>query len=95
MELPSGIKNKNPNKDYLLTKNLYGQKQTSQVFYLHLKKGQEKKGFQPSQIDEGLFSRGTTIFVVDVDDGIFFNPSEDKIYQATKDLQYAGYDIEI
>ena len=97
MELPSGIQTKDPDKDYVLqlTKNLYGQKQASRVFYLHLKKGLEKIGFQPSQIDEGLFFRGTTIFVVYVDDGIFFDPSEDKIYQATKDLQNAGYDIEI
>ena len=62
MELPLDIKTK---KDYVLQlpKNLYSQKQASWVFYLHLKKRLEKIGFQPSQIDEGLLFRGTTIFV--------------------------------
>ena len=63
--------------------------------YLHLKKGPEKIGFQPKQIGEGLFFRGTTIFVVYMDDGIFSDPSEDKICQATKDFQNAGFYIEI
>ena len=57
MELPAGIRPRDPNKDYvlLLRKNLYGQKQASQVFYLYLKEGLKKIGFQASKVDECLF----------------------------------------
>ena len=54
MSLPAGIVPTDPSKDYilLLRKNLYGQKQASRVFYLYLKEGLMKIGFQPSKIDE-------------------------------------------
>ena len=96
MELPTGIKSKDPNKDYVLKlkKNLYGQKQAGRIFYLHLKEGLKKIGFEASSIDECLFYCGKTIFVVYVDDGIFFGNDKKDILSAIQDLKDAGYDIE-
>ena len=92
MELPIGIKSKDPNKDYVLKrkKNLYGQKQAGRIFYLHLKEGLERIGFKASSVDECLFYRGTTMFVVYVDDGIFFGTNKEDILSAIQDLKDAG-----
>ena len=96
MELPAGIIPKDRNKDYvlLLRKNLYGQKQASRVFYLYLREGLEKIGFRVSKIDECLFYRSKTMFVVYVDDGIVVDKDMNKVVQVVKDLKEAGYDIE-
>ena len=96
MELPAGIIPKDRNKDYvlLLRKNLYGQKQASRVFYLYLREGLEKIGFEVSKIDECLFYRDKTMFVVYVDDGIVVDKDINKVQQVVKDLKEAGYDIE-
>ena len=96
MELPAGIIPKDRNKDYvlLLRKNLYRQKQASGVFYLYLREGLEKIGFEVSKIDECLFYRDKTMFVVYVDDGIVVDKDMNKVQQVVKDLKEAGYDIE-
>ena len=97
MELPKGIKPSNEGQDLVLKlkKNFYGQKQAGRQFFLHMKKGVESIGFQQSAIDECIFYRGTTVFVVYVDDVIFFDKDENKIDQAIKNLQDEKYDIEI
>ena len=96
MELPAGIVPKDRSKDYvlLLRKNLYGQKQASRVFYLYLKEGLEKIGFQASKVDECLFYRGKTMFVVYVDDGIIVDKDMNQIMKVIKELKTEGYDIE-
>ena len=96
MELPPGIRAIDSKKDYVLKlkKNLYGQKQAGRIFYLHLKKGLERIGFKASKIDECLFYRGATIFIVYVDDGIFFDKNKDNINVAIRELKDNGYDIE-
>ena len=80
MELPAGIIPKDRNKDCvsLLRKNLYGQKQASRVFYLYLREGLEKIGFEVLKIDECLFYRDKTMFVVYVHDGIFVDKDINK-----------------
>ena len=96
MELPTGIIPKDPNKDYVLflRKNLYGQKQASRVFFLYLKEGLEKIGFQQSDIDECLFYRDKTMFLIYVDDGIFIDSDESNIAKAVKELMDLDYKIE-
>ena len=96
MELPAGIRPKDPNKDYvlLLRKNLYGQKQASRVFYLYLKEGLEKIGFQASKVDKCLFYRRKTMFVVYVDDGIVVDKYMNNIMKVIEELKAEGYDIE-
>ena len=86
MELPSGVLPTDSSKDYVLklNKNLYGQKQAGRIWAEHLQNGLEKIGFQRSQIDECLFYRGSTLFAVYVDDGIFINKNEESIEKAKK-----------
>ena len=52
MDTPEVINSNHPNKDYVLflQKNLYGQKQANRLFYLYLREGLEKIGFQGIQI---------------------------------------------
>ena len=96
MELPKGVISKDPKKDYVLElhKNLYGQKQAGRVWNEHLKDGLQKIGFSQSKVDECLFFRGTTMFAVYVDDGIFIDRDKNKIDKAIKDMSAAGYGIE-
>jgi hypothetical protein len=56
--------------------------------------GLVKIGFVQSKVDECVFYRDGVIFMVYVDDGIFFCISMDKIDQAILELRAAGYDIE-
>ena len=72
MNPPAGIIPTNGNKDYvlLLIKNIYRQKQAKRVFCLYLKQGLTSIGFKVSKIDECLFYRETTLFMIYADDGI-------------------------
>ena len=97
MELPAGIRTKygdgRTNVLHLL-KNLYGQKQAGKIWNDHLVSGLKEIGFVQSKIDGCLFYRGSVIFVVYVDDGIFASPNNQAIDQAIADLRAANYDIE-
>jgi hypothetical protein len=97
MELPKGIEMADGSRKthvLKLLKNLYGQKQAGRVWNQHLVKGLIKIGFEQSEIDECVFYRSKTIFVVYVDDGIFAGPDSKEIDQAIDDLRSAGFDVE-
>jgi hypothetical protein len=97
MELPKGVELKDGNRRthvLKLLKNLYGQKQAGRVWNQHLVKGLHKIGFLQSEIDECVFYRSQTIFVVYVDDGIFASPDSKEIDKAIDDLRKAGFDVE-
>jgi hypothetical protein len=97
MELPKGVKMADGSRKMhvlKLLKNLYGQKQAGRVWNQHLVKGLTKIGFEHSEIDECVFYRSKTIFVVYVDDGIFASPDSNEIDQAIDDLRSAGFDVE-
>jgi histone deacetylase 1/2 len=97
MELPKGIEMADGSRKthvLKLLKNLYGQKQAGRVWNQHLVKGLIKIGFKQSEIDECVFYRSKTIFVVYVDDGIFAGPDSKEIDQAIDDLQSAGFNVE-
>jgi hypothetical protein len=64
------------------------------VWAQFLVKGLKQIGFKQSAIDECLFYRGTTLFVVYVDDGIFAGPDPAEIDKAIKELDDIGYDLE-
>jgi hypothetical protein len=77
MEFPKGIQLYSGNiKAHVLRliKSLYGQKQTGRVWNHHLAKSLQKAGFVASKVDECVFYKGKIIFIVYVDDGIFFGP---------------------
>jgi hypothetical protein len=97
MELPKGIEMADGSRKthvLKLLKNLHGQKQAGRVWNQHLVRGLIKIGFEQSEIDECVFYRSKTIFVVYVDDGIFAGPDSKEIDQAIDDLRSAGFDVE-
>jgi hypothetical protein len=97
MNLPKGIQMANGNRSthvLKLLKKLYGQKQAGMVWNKHLTSGLVKIGCVQSKVDECVLYRDGVIFMVYVDDGIFFCISMDKIDQAILELRAAGYDIE-
>lgn len=82
MEIPQGVELKGATKkDYVLRlkRNLYGQKQAGRVWNKFLHDGLIKAGFKQSKIDECVYYRGKTLFLVYVDDGILAGPSETDI----------------
>lgn len=96
MEIPvgtylSGVVN---SKDYvlLLKKNLYGQKQAGRVWNKYLHEGLIEIGFKQSKVDECVYYKGTTIFLVYVDDGILAGPSAEEIDDIIKALE-KRYDV--
>jgi hypothetical protein len=98
MELPKGIQlSSGNNKTHVLRliKNLYGQKQAGRVWNQHLAKGLKKAGFVTSKVDECVFYRGKTVFIVYVDDGIFFGPDLKEIDQAMKNLDAQGFNLDM
>jgi hypothetical protein len=97
MNLPKVIQMVNGNRNIhvlKLLKNVYGQKQAGRVWNKHLTSGLVKIGFVQSKVDGCVFYRDGVIFMVYVDDGIFFFIRMDKIDQAILELRAAGYDIE-
>jgi hypothetical protein len=97
MNLPKSIQMANGKRNthlLKLLKNLYGQKQSGRVWNKHLTSGLVKIGFVQSKVDECVFYRDGVIFMVYVDDGIFFCKSMDKIDQAIVALRSSGYDKE-
>jgi hypothetical protein len=98
MELPKGIQlsSGNSKTDVLrLIKNLYGQNQVGRVWPQHLTKGLRQAGFMASKVDECVFYKVRTIFIVYVDDGIFFGPDLKEIEQAMKDLDAQGFNLDL
>ena len=64
------------------------------MWFDHLTKGLKSIGFVPSEVYECVFTRGTTIFMCYVDDGIFADPEEENITKAIEELQAINFDIE-
>lgn len=97
MELPAGIRTKHGNsKDYVLqiVANLYGQKQGGRVWNQYLVDKLKSLGFDQSLVDECVFYRGTTIFILYVDDGIVLDLDERKLVTFVKELQDVGLNVE-
>jgi len=97
MELPAGIRTKHGNsKDYVLkiVANLYGQKQAGRVWNQYLVDKLRSLGFEQSLVDECVFYRGSTIFIVYVDDGIVLDADESKLSTFVKELRDVGLNVE-
>jgi hypothetical protein len=97
MNLPKGIQMVNGDRNthvLKLLKNLYGKKQAGRVWNKHLTSGLVKIEFVQSKVDECVFYRDSVIFIVYVEDGIFFCLNMGKIGQAILEFRAAGYDIE-
>ena len=77
-----------------LKKNLYGQKQGSRVWFIHLCDKILVLGYKQSKFDECIFYKGDLIFFFYVDDGIFLYPDKRKVDDAIKELNHANMDLE-
>jgi hypothetical protein len=91
MELPKGINfpGLQRNKHCLkIKKNIYGAVDAGRTWYLYLRQGLKDIGFEPSDHDECVFYRGSTLFMVFTDDAIIIDKeSEANIDKAIKDLR--------
>ena len=97
MQVPKGfrISGKNP-KDYVLrlNQNVYGQKQAGRVWNKHLEKILiEKVGFTQSKIDDCVYYKGSTMYILYTDDSILAGPSKNEIESIIKDITKAGLKI--
>ena len=94
MEIPKMCNVGGNKRDHVLKlkKNLYGSKQAGKVWFRHLLKGLKQRGFKQSRADECVFYKGSTIFVVYVDDGILIGPDANEIDAIIKSLQ-EDYDL--
>ena len=97
MELPDGILLKEGNrKDHVLKllTNLYGQKQTGQVWNGYLINKLLEINFKQSQIDNCVFYPGDVVFIVYVDDGIFLGSSDEQLSVIITEMRNLDLDIE-
>ena len=97
MELPHGVQTEHGHsKDFVLKleANLYGQKQAGRVWNQFLVDKLRSIGFKQSMIDECVFYRGTTIFIVYVDDGLVLDTRESKLVNFVKEIQDLGLNVE-
>ena len=63
-----------------LHKNVYGQKQEGSVWYNYLtQKLLEELGFERSQVDECVFYRKKTVYILFTDDSILAGPDPEEI----------------
>jgi len=97
MKVPKGfeITGKNPD-DYVLKleRNVYGQKQAGRVWNKYLeRKLIHQVGFTQSKVDDCVFYRGSTMYVLYTDDSILAGPSKDEIENIITDIQKAGLEI--
>jgi len=73
-----------------LLKNLYGTKQGAKIWYDHLHAGLTKLGYTCSAVDKCVFYKGTAVFMVYTDDGIFVGPDLEEINRLKKELHIEG-----
>ena len=77
-----------------LHKNAYDHKQVGRVWYRYLTKNLlEELGFEISQVDECVFYRGKTVYILYTDDSILAGPYPEEIYQVLKDLKKANLEV--
>lgn len=88
LEIPQGFEFEGSRKTHCLKliKNLYGSKAAGRVWQQHLFKGLADIGFKQSATDECVFYRGSTVFMVYTDDGIFCGPDQSEISQCMTEL---------
>jgi hypothetical protein len=97
MNFPKGIHMANGNRNTHVLKflnNLYGHRQAGRVWNKHLSSGLVEIGFIQFKVDECVCYQDGVIFMVYVDDGIFFCLAMSEIDQAIFELIATIYDIE-
>ena len=92
MKIPAGVKieGDGDTKDYVLKihRNIYGQKQAGRVWNKYLSRKLTKElGFKQSKVDECVYYRGKTLYVLYTDDSLLAGPDKDEIRQIIEELQ--------
>jgi hypothetical protein len=92
MKVPAGIEVENGAnaKDYVLRihRNIYGQKQAGRVWNKCLTEKLIKDlGFKQSRVDECVFYRGKTLYVLYTDDSLLAGPDRNEIDQIIEEFQ--------
>lgn len=98
MKIPRGfeLKGAQNSDDFVLklNKNVYGQKQAGRVWFQYLRgKLINELKFTQSKIDECIFYRGNTIYMLYTDDSLLAGPNKDEIEQVVKDLKKANLNV--
>ena len=92
MRVPAGIEIEDGSdpKEYVLMihRNIYGQKQAGRVWNRYLvKKLVQDLGFQQSAVDECVFYRRSTLYVLYTDDSLLAGPDKAEIDRIIEELQ--------
>lgn len=99
MKIPAGLElDQGDPRDYVLRihRNIYGQKQAGRVWNHYLvDKLINKLGFEQSKVDECVFYRGRTMYVLYTDDSLIAGPDKQEIDQVIEDLRKAKLDITV
>ena len=97
MKIPKGFEVTGSNsEDYVLrlNRNVYGQKQAGRVWNKYLeRKLIEEVGFKKSKIDECVFYKNRTIYILYTDDSILAGPDKSEIKDIIDQIQKAGLNI--
>jgi hypothetical protein len=101
MQVPRGfhVPGASSDKDYVLKveKNIYGQKQAGRVWNKHLVSKLTSKaiGFTQSTVDECVFYKGRSVYVLYTDDSILAGPDESELSQIVMDMKKAGLKLTV
>jgi hypothetical protein len=92
MKIPAGVELEDGSdpREYVLKlhRNIYGQKQAGRVWNQFLvTKLVKELGFRQSKVDECVFYRGKTLYVLYTDDSLLAGPDAKEIEQIIKELQ--------
>ena len=92
MKIPAGVvlEDGSDQRDYVLQihRNIYGQKQAGRVWNKYLVgKLVQELGFKQSRVDECVFYRGKTLYVLYTDDSLLAGPDKDEIEKVIDDLR--------
>jgi hypothetical protein len=81
MVIPKGFELEDDAQDYVLKlkKILFGQEQAGRVWNHHLVDKLNEVGFIPSEIDECLFYKGKSVYVLYTDDSILTGPDPQEL----------------
>jgi hypothetical protein len=97
MKIPKGFELEGGNTDnhvLRLNRNVYGQKQAGRVWNKYLvDKLVNVLKFKQSKVDECVFYRGKTLYVLYTDDSILAGPDENEINQIIDELRQAKLDV--
>lgn len=78
---------------FRMDKNVYGNKAAGRIWNKYLVSKLKSIGFEQSKIDECIFYKGRTIYLLYTDDSILAGPDEQEIEDIYKQMQEAGLKV--